>query len=447
MLKKDETYSVPRTTVEMQADGSNIHVTVDLFFQVLRVEHGTHKPKLLKTFKDEADPKVYDGILIQYMEVHNRPRPGCVVAFFDSDPSTINIHDLSSFDQVEQSLMKWVVNPSATAGCVDLSGSSRAIPVAAILDIDCPVFTILRALRNRGWKPQALSVVHDSLAIGDFDYRQPHSKRFYFQCLLTLEDVVRNNPSFKSDQPNSYFLLLKKGIVVEAGLGDKAYKDKLRAQKDFSVADSVFALEDQAPALAIEDDDFEIGGRYAKHDFPPIGGGGRSGGSHGGAGSSGDRPAVPKALPAPPSIAPLAAKKSSSSDSSSESDSNLDSSSNNFELGGKRGDVSSWIVVDGSHKVKLDRYKPAGKTEYVRFIMPCPIEGHKGCERKRAAHMNKRLGRVEPIAYLCAWADLGKDVDKVVHCQRNFPVPSDLVAAWAKRIGKHVDAKLDVLKL
>ena len=61
--------------------------------------------------------------------------------------------------------------------------------------------------------------------------------------------------------------------------------------------------------------------------------------------------------------------------------------------------------------------------------------------------MNKRFGRVEPIAYLCAWADLGKDVDKVVHCQRNFPVPSDLVAAWAKRIGKHVDAKLDKLKL
>ena len=179
VLKKDETYSVPRTTIEMQADGSNIHVTVDLFFQVLRVEHGAHKPKLLKTFKDEADPKVYDGILTQYMEVHNRPRPGCVVAFFDSDPSTINIHDLSSFDQVEQSLMKWVVNPSATAGCVDLSGSSRAIPVAAILDIDCPVFTILRALRNRGWKPQALSVVHDSLAIGDFDYRQPHSKRLF----------------------------------------------------------------------------------------------------------------------------------------------------------------------------------------------------------------------------------------------------------------------------
>ena len=76
-------------------------------------------------------------------------------------------------------------------------------------------------------------------------------------------------------------------------------------------------------------------------------------------------------------------------------------------MGGKRGDVSGWIVVDANHKVKLDRYTPKGKARYERFIIPCTCKAHKNCERKRGANKSKRLGRLEPIAFLCAWADIG----------------------------------------
>jgi hypothetical protein len=442
VLKKGEVYSVPVKKEEMLPAGGSQQVTTDQFFQVVEVEHGSSKPKLLSTYADAADTRHSTSIQIQYMEVHGRLL-GNVVAFFDSDPCTINIFDVASFDDVEFRLLKWAVETSATAGCVLLVGSQRAIPIAGILDMDCPVLTILRALRRRGWKPAHLVVLHNTLAVGDFDYRQPQSKRLYYQCLLTLEDIARNNPSFISDQPNSYYLLLRQGEVTEAGLGDRAYRDRLVARNDCAAAVALLPLEAPAPPLAIEDD-FETGGRHLKHDFGPnamCDSG--DGGGHGGIDA---RPQSSKPRPAPSHKAPSGSSSSSSSSSSSGSTRSSDSSdSSGFEVGGKRGSVSNFIIVAKGYKVKLDRYKPAGKTEYLRFIMPCPCEGHKGCERKRAANKNKKLGRIEPIAYLCAWAELGNDVSRELHCARKFPVPQELVTKWARSIGVKVDTQLDLL--
>jgi hypothetical protein len=218
VLKKDEVYSVPQTKTEVQEDGTNLTTTEDVYFQVLGVEHGSNRPKLLTTFMDSSDP-AYNysaGVMLHYMTKHSEPRPGCIVAYIDSDPCNINIMDLGLFDDMRTLLKKWVVGASTIMGCMELSASTRAVPVAAITDRDCPVIMILQALRRRGWNPVTEHIVHNNAAIGNFDYRDVHTKRFYLQCLYSLADVVKTNPSVDSHQPQSYFLLLQKGVVVEA---------------------------------------------------------------------------------------------------------------------------------------------------------------------------------------------------------------------------------------
>ena len=59
---------------------------------------------------------------------------------------------------------------------------------------------------------------------------------------------------------------------------------------------------------------------------------------------------------------------------------------------------------------------------YARFIATCKFHGS-SCQKKRSATHTANFGRVEPVAYLTAWDDLGSDISEDTHKSRFFAVP------------------------
>ena len=94
--------------------------------------------------------------------------------------------------------------------------------------------------------------------------------------------------------------------------------------------------------------------------------------------------------------------------------------------------------------MKLDSYKPKGKSSYTRLIVECTF--HDNCQRKRGANRTAMHGAIEPIAYLSAWNKLGADVSKERHCARNYRVPAADVAREALSLGKRAQPVLDLLR-
>ena len=112
--------------------------------------------------------------------------------------------------------------------------------------------------------------------------------------------------------------------------------------------------------------------------------------------------------------------------------------------GGKRGEVSDWYAMPEPAvglKIKVDRYKPKGKKMYIRLIAKCPE--HHDCSKKRNISHNGNFGKIEPVAYLCAWSDLRFGIDRDDHASRHLRVPVDRVHEYAASLNGRVDVLLD----
>lgn len=269
---------------------------------------------------------------------------------------------------------------------------------------------------------------------------------------LSEEAILSLSPAVRSDQPQTYYRLLCLGQRCEPNLGNKHYVGQLKILDEELDEEQLALLAPPPPephpaprparprpALMDADDGFEIAGR---------------------------RPMLPKSAAKPklgPKPAPKPAPKraadaledgkavdsgksspssgsSSSSSSSSSSDSDSDGS---FEHGGGRSKVSKLTPMIGGAKFKVDEYKPKGKKSYKRFILRCTH--HVTCERKRMVGKTGKHGRIEPLAFLAAWNELGAGVSSEVHRKRNFKVPAEKVDEWVVRLGTSLNSKLDKL--
>lgn len=341
--------------------------------------------------------------------------------------------------------MQWKVEAAEEEGCQLVTDPCQARPKCSLMDEACPTLMLLDEL-SANWTAVGETVIHTDITVKIFDGRGLDSKKLYLQTLLSLEDKLpaQEDGGIMSAQPQSYYRLVHMKKKVAAGLGDHYYKFCLKAVKSqpsllelpafadvpaprpkakakmlhdiFDVAEGFDMLEDQAPKprrrkRARANLAASLPAPSAMPALP----------------APGDHDAAP--LPAPSAMPPLppplespAASSSSSSSSSSDSDA--------------EGHVSKLYNLGVGPLIKLDVYKRAGGDEYRRYIALCPksCKHGVGCQKKRSTLLTEPHGNITPLAYLCAWAELGVSCSRQEHTRRNFVVPPEAIARWAEQI-------------
>ena len=186
------------------------------------------------------------------------------VVFFDSDPIWVNALDLAPFVALETRLRVWQVGPSVVDGCYELTHPTLVTVTLPLTDASVPTTSVLRELQRLEWRPVRELVLHEADTAAMYDSRDAHSKKYYFQCLLCLGQILKVVSPVHSGQPSSYYKLLLLGKAVEAGKGHQFYCGILR-DMDAADEDDIARLPLPAPptvaALADDSDsDFALGG-------------------------------------------------------------------------------------------------------------------------------------------------------------------------------------------
>ena len=89
--------------------------------------------------------------------------------------------------------------------------------------------------------------------------------------------------------------------------------------------------------------------------------------------------------------------------------------------------------IPNGPSVKADIYTPLGKNEYRRFIAKC--SHHKCCFKKRSFAQCRLHGRIEPVAFLAAWNDLGATMSEAEHQARGLKPEPIAIRTWATELG------------
>ena len=440
-------YSYPVERNEMDAAGVLVAKTEEVIFQVISVLTSQNRPKRVPTAHDDADVITTSRVAVnlQYLEVWAKRSDVEFTCYFATESVYVNLHDVLEFNRVTTTMRSWDSTVSDTDNCVDII-NPRLVHSSFEPLGDVPVFVPLQQLRRDGWDTVSRQITHTRDTAKIFDHRSASSKLMYFQVLLQLPQMLAINDTIVSGQPQAYYGCILHSVKVEPNQGKKVYVDMLKcffAGKPMPAA--ALALGDQADdddgndALDDgnddDDGDFAMGGGVAHPKRLPAA-------------------AAPKVAPAGPrakshAVRPAAiedktdASSSSSSDSksSTSSSSSSDASSDaSFEIHGMkaRGFVGEFFELSNGLRVKLDTYKPKGKKPYQRLILKCPHHGN-ACEKKRNISHNRNCGKLEPIAFLCAWADLGAGISREEHSARAFKVPLDAVRSWVPRLGANAD--------
>jgi hypothetical protein len=432
VLKPETHFSV---TLERDTDGGGV-VEEAMFFLVMGVRGPSQKPKLVATHSTVTLGPV--TVQIQHLDTWNWNKSldaPTIQVFPEMDPDWINILDVAPFARMQFSLDEYSHGISDARGCMQLSQRRRAVPMMPLTDVTCPCMSIINGLVSVGWIPIDGKVVHDATQ-RNFDGRNLASNKLYLQCCLQIDDVMRQNETMVSQQPQSYYKLMLRGGKVDANLGDKDYKELL-GQEQLAIAndepDDVDVCEAPlAIANAVADDDVDVCGIV----MPAIADGLAS------------DPTVPRAARgvAPPRAAakpfalrpggpaPDVVDKAGSSSPSSSSSSGTASSDSEVDVAG----VDAWTMLADGIKVRRDAYTPKNKAPYERWIMKCTH--HKKCVKKRTFAATKRFGRIEPLAYCFAWHNLGAlpGLDAKTHMHRK---PTEgAVADWVAEHGKDFES-------
>ena len=212
-LKSKQFYSVGVKEMDTDDDGVHHEIERDVHFQVVELAHGSHRAKLVPTsvVDDEDTARSASlAVAVQYMSTW-RARPGNVfTCFFDSCPVFKNVLDLAPWPVMRRGMQQWKAEVSDTEGCLDLSSPCRAEPQqVALTDPTCPALMLLDHMHALEWRALNRQIVHDNLD-NIFDCRNVGpARRVYFQTLLGLADYLAANPRISSDQPQSYYKLIK----------------------------------------------------------------------------------------------------------------------------------------------------------------------------------------------------------------------------------------------
>jgi len=422
-------YSFPETREE-QEGGVVVEKVVQTVFQIIHKHSGRKRIKAIPTIQSLADKSVTAKLafFMQPLSVWSSD-DGHMHVLADSDPYWVVPDDIAPFGTLQGKLLEWpVVQPSATVGCQVLSDSIRSLPTMPLTDSDCPTVMVLRALKQQGWKQNpGGKVVHNSENVGSMicDARGGVKQKRYLQCLLDLPSRLALTSCIPSYASQRFFMCLLLGKKAEpfqkVGVYDNVLLDGSCDPEVLALEDEVMALNDDAGG---NEDEIMVAGTVAHikakpkpkskpanvhHDFLPL------------ADVSDPARSLPPAGPGPP--AEPSAKVSVSGASSSGivqpvqvpvSDT-LEQDDDQIVVAGAVARVTqgprrlrNYIAAVGEiGSITRDVYAPINGPGYTNWIMRFEYRG-KTWEKKRLVTdaSTRRLGPLEPIAFVHAWRDM-----------------------------------------
>ena len=151
------------------------------------------------------------------------------------DPTKVDILEACRADRrLLQHMFHWTAGTSDLQGCIRLSAPKLLQPRLPLGSPRMPVLVLLQELESRGYMAAESRIVHEPGKEDlRYDARRLSQQRFYFQCLLGIEDLGRKGlltlPSGKSQA--AYVLCLRSKNLQDF---DWTAKDHVKQAKDLA---------------------------------------------------------------------------------------------------------------------------------------------------------------------------------------------------------------------
>lgn len=229
VLAPRQWYQIEIPVSGMDENGSAVERLELKHFQLLSMASTKSRPKLMPTIQSHQDPIVISKLALNIQETSTRSVPtvaeGSVVVYPDAEPRWINWGDLGPWNPVYRTLTYFqeIQGLEEHAGCLQLSGAQRAVPIHPVTDLRCPALLMLKALRRLGWAPKRNRIIHDSTVPGPMDGREAIRMKPYYVVLIEIERCLPLTTDIPSDQPILFYKLLLQGVNIEPNLGHAHY--------------------------------------------------------------------------------------------------------------------------------------------------------------------------------------------------------------------------------
>ena len=386
--------------------------------QILSLEASTVR---VETYATRTEPKRAVPARAQLLDEFQSPGAvacrGHMDVFPFQDPTKVDLVELVGADPaVRSQIQLWAASVSEVEGCTHLGSPTEAIPSASLRDSDVPVLHLIDALESNGWEATLSLVNHTVAAPKLYDSRARKSSRHYFQCLLAIEDIFRNNAveSFRSGLSGAHHkLLLKFPTKARASLSAAMCAELLLESEGDEIQLLALAGRERrakiprlaAPAPAPVHDEF--GGDVVALDTPTGDGG----------------PDTNQASSSNSSSSDSSCRRGSSSSSSSSSS---NSSSSDSSSAGDHGDAGDEVAGEGELEEiawpehilgQPVAFKLRTASSQIGLEVRCMDPAHgPSCKRYRSARLETDVyGELAAVYFLGAWLRGGRPDDSISH--------------------------------
>ena len=264
VLEKCVYYSVAKDESVIGEDGQVNTVERLTHFHLVDTAYGTHRPKTVLGTTDSCTLASTAHLALQvilYKEwcpegvPHvSGPDQKHIVSDIDAvwvHPATLGVHDAWY-----RRCKKWKIAPSAIPMTICIREPRLVYCKIPYLDPRCPTVAIGWKLKRDGWIGIEQKCVHTTVAIGNFDSEDAVKAKFYYQVLLKIGDCMPLASTIPSRQPMLFYRLLLALIKVEPDLGNDVYAKQWKA----------LAASGKVPTLALE----EVPVEEAPAPLPPV---------------------------------------------------------------------------------------------------------------------------------------------------------------------------------
>ena len=275
-LQPGSHYNLPRVQQQVQEDGNVTPVEEPMYFEVIQVQHSHSRLHAMETVENADDVSLTAPLAVEIQvcarsaeQTGSGTGSACVDVFQDGEPFWVEPRHLADFERWSQRLMRYNdVASSSLVGCTVLSNPTRARPPFGVLDDRCPTLAVIYHNNAHGWQSVPHKVVHESLAIGNYDAAEAMQWKGYHQCLAQIAKTMTLTTRLPSREYVAYYKVLLRGIKVEAGLDNKHYVQLLNNSKRKRGEElEMIPLED-APAIPLGGSDGIITPAPPKYEPP-----------------------------------------------------------------------------------------------------------------------------------------------------------------------------------
>jgi len=428
-------YSVKHQVQHQNEAGRAVVVQQQTFFEVVDVQHGSHRDKTMHTVLSADDPlKVYGlALLVHMLDRYERlGEDDCELrVYHETEALWVHPSVIAPFAALETDLVEYrrVDADPAIPRTFVLSDAHRACPRMPLTDITIPTLELVNHLRRHGWISHPGHVTHVAVPLQDdptafVDCREAIRMKPYYMCVHQLSRVLPlSGGGIPSQQPVTYYKCLLRGDRTVANLGAIAYtKQWNRGSVEPGQLEPFPIAGPGVPAPVTNGEDFDVhpAGWHvpvakARSGVGPRGGRGGARGSGRGAGRGPHGvppPPLPLPAPAPEPGVPGGGGAGPGGDGGANGGGGEGGGDHDGDEDFEPPPAVPRVVradrptfqpgLDGA-EIVYDNYLKANGVFDPNWRLRCTR--HVGCIKRRGAvrRFERRHGVIEPAAFLHAW--------------------------------------------